>query len=82
MGTSYERNTGLIVVGDTGNSRVAVIGPFSEIWYAFVERINTARIAEYQTLMAEYMDYYRGGQSRDVGNRNPFTGEGFGPGGE
>lgn len=79
-GLSYDRNTNLIFVGDTGNSRVAVIGPFNQIWQQFVERINTARIEEYRTLMAEYMDYYRGGASRNVRDRNPFTGEGGGPG--
>ena len=75
-GLSFDRNSGLVFVGDTGNSRVAVIGPFSEIWEAFVERINTARIAEYQMLMAEYMDYYSGGTERNA-KRNPYTDEGL-----
>lgn len=81
-GLAVDRNNGLIFIGDTGNSRVAVIGPFSEIWQAFVERINTARFEEYRTLMAEYIDYYRGGSERNVGSRNPFTGEGPGGDGE
>lgn len=75
-GLSVDRNSGLIFVGDTGNSRVAVIGPFSEIWDAFVERINAARVAEYQALMAEYMDYYSGGSQRSA-KRKPYTGEGL-----
>ena len=74
-GLAYDRNTGLVFIGDTGNSRVAVIGPHSVIWDAFVERINTARIAEYQTLMAEYMNYYRGSSERSR-KRNPYTSEG------
>jgi DNA-binding beta-propeller fold protein YncE len=80
-GLSVDRSNGLVFVGDTGNSRVAVIGPFSEIWAAFAERINTARIAEYQTLMAEYVNYYRGGSNRNPGSRNLGTGEGL-PGGD
>ncbi|HQT31702.1 MAG TPA: hypothetical protein PLE48_12320 [Thiobacillus sp.] len=75
-GLSVDRNSGLVFVGDTGNSRVAVIGPFNLIWDAFVERINTARIAEYQLLMAEYMDFYRGSPERNA-KRNPYTGEGL-----
>ncbi|MHB8473395.1 MAG: NHL repeat-containing protein [Gammaproteobacteria bacterium] len=74
-GLSVDRNSGLIFVGDTGNSRVAVIGPFSQIWQAFVERINVARVAEYQALMAEYMNYYSGGPQRNA-KRNPYTSEG------
>ena len=62
-------------MGDTGNSRVAVIGPHSAIWDAFVERVNAARIAEYQELMAEYVDYYRGSSERSR-KRTPYTGEG------
>ena len=82
-GLSVERSSGLVFVGDTGNSRVAVIGPFSEIWAAFAERINTARVAEYQALMAEYSNYYRGGSDRNTGGRNLGTDEGLpGPGGE
>ncbi len=80
-GLSVERSSGLVFVGDTGNSRVAVIGPFSEIWEAFAERINTARIAEYQALMAEYANYYRGGSNRNPGSRNLGTAEGL-PGGD
>ncbi len=76
-GLSVERSSGLVYVGDTGNSRVAVIGPFSEIWAAFAERMNTARIAEYQALMAEYVNYYRGGSNRNPGSRNLGTGEGL-----
>lgn len=75
-GLALERSTGLVFVGDTGNSRVAVIGPAGQILQAFMERINTARIAEYQALMAEYIDYYRGGSQRDVKGRTAFTSEG------
>lgn len=74
-GLAIDRNSGLIFLGDTGNSRVAVIGPFKEIWSAFVQRINTARIAEYQTLNAEYSDYYRGSSERNR-KRPPYTSEG------
>ena len=74
-GLAVERSSGLVFVGDTGNSRVAVIGQFSQIWQAFAERINTARIAEYQALMAEYKDFYHGGSQRNA-PRNPYTGEG------
>lgn len=76
-GLSVDRNSGLVFVGDTGNSRVAVIGPFSEIWAAFAERMNTARFAEYKALMAEYSNYYRGSSSRKPGSRNLGTGEGL-----
>ena len=75
-GLSVDRQTGLVFVGDTGNSRVAVIGPFSAIWPAFAQRINKARVAEYQALMAEYRDFYRGGSDRNA-KRNPHTGEGL-----
>ena len=75
-GLSVDRKSGLLFVGDTGNSRVAVVGPFSEIWAAFAERVNTARFAEYQALMAEYTDFYRGGSERNA-KRNPYTGEGL-----
>ncbi|MHB1352391.1 MAG: twin-arginine translocation signal domain-containing protein [Thiobacillus sp.] len=74
-GLAIDRNNGLIFIGDTGNSRVAVIGPFQEIWSDFVQRINVARIAEYQALMAEYTDYYRGSPERSR-RRPPYTGEG------
>lgn len=74
-GLAFDRNTGLIFIGDTGNSRVAVIGPHSAIWDAFVERVNTARIAEYQELMSEYTDYYRGSSERSR-KRTPYTSEG------
>lgn len=74
-GLAYDRNTGLVFIGDTGNSRVAVIGPHSAIWAAFVERVNTARIAEYRELMAEYTDYYRGSSER-TRPRRPYTSEG------
>lgn len=77
-GLSVERSSGLVFVGDTGNSRVAVIGPASAIWAAFIQRINTARFAEYQALMAEYIDYYRGGSNRTPGPRNLGTDEGIG----
>lgn len=75
-GLSVDRNSGLVFVGDTGNSRVAVIGPFKDVWEQFVERVNAARVAEYQTLMAEYQNYYRGGSDRNS-SRNPYTGEGI-----
>lgn len=86
-GLAVERSSGLVFVGDTGNSRIAVIGPFSAIWPAFAERLNTARIAEYRALMSEYSNYYRGGSDRDTGGRNLGTDEGLpgpgpGPGGE
>lgn len=74
-GLSVDRNSGLIFVGDTGNSRVAVIGPFNKIWAPFAERVNSARIAEYRSLMAEYQNYYRGGSERNA-KRRPYTGEG------
>lgn len=74
-GLAIDRNTGLIFIGDTGNSRVAVIGPYQQIWGAFVERINIARIAEYQSLMAEYSDYYRGNSERNR-KRPAYTSEG------
>jgi len=74
-GLSIDRNSGLVFVGDTGNSRVAVIGPYQQIFSAFVKRINTARVAEYQTLMAEYANYYRGSSERNR-KRTPYTGEG------
>mgnify|MGYP000592544009 FL=1 len=81
-GLSVERSSGLVFVGDTGNSRVAVIGSFSEIWPAFAERLNAARVAEYQALMEEYSNYYRGGSDRNTGGRNLGTDEGLpGPGG-
>lgn len=76
-GLAYDRSSGLVFVGDTGNSRVAVIGPFEAIWAAFVERVNAARIAEYQELMSEYTDYYRGSSER-TRNRTPYTSEGVG----
>lgn len=75
-GLAIDRNNGLIFIGDTGNSRVAVIGPFQEIWSAFVQRVNTARIAEYQALSAEYTDYYRGSPERNR-KRPPYTDEGI-----
>lgn len=77
-GLAVERSTGLVFVGDTGNSRVAVIGPASQVIPAFMERINTARVAEYQALMAEYINYYRGSSQRNVKGRNAFTSEGPG----
>lgn len=75
-GLSIDRNSGLVFVGDTGNSRVAVIGTYQQIWSAFVKRINVARIAEYQALMAEYSDYYRGSSERRR-KRTAYTGEGL-----
>ncbi len=76
-GLAFDRSSGLVFVGDTGNSRVAVIGQFSQIWPAFAERINTTRFAEYQALMTEYVNYYRGGSNRNTGSRNFGTGEGL-----
>lgn len=64
-GLSVDRTNNLIFIGDTGNSRVAVIGPFKAIWAAFVERVNKARLYEYQQLMALYQNFYRGEQMRD-----------------
>lgn len=72
-GLTIDRNSGLIFIGDTGNTRVAVIGPFRDIWSAFVKRVNTARIAEYQTLNAEYADYFRA----NSGNSRPIVGDGL-----
>lgn len=74
-GLAVDRNRGVLYVGDTGNSRVAIIGPFSAIWRAFAQRINTARIAEFQALMAEYSNFYRGSPERNA-DRGPFSGEG------
>lgn len=74
-GLAIDRRNGLVFVGDTGNSRVAVIGPYQQIIGAFMKRINTARIAEYQALMAEYADYYRGSSERNR-KRPAYTGEG------
>lgn len=74
-GLAIDRNSGLVFVGDTGNSRVAVIGPYQQIWGAFMKRINTARIAEYQALMAEYANFYRGSSERNR-KRPAYTGEG------
>lgn len=75
-GIAVDRARGLVFVGDTGNSRVAVIGPYQKIWDAFAERLNVARIAEYQALMAEYTDYYRGSTER-TRKRTPYTDEGL-----
>ena len=74
-GLAIDRKTGLVFIGDTGNSRVAVIGPYKQIWSAFVKRINVARIAEYQALMAEYANFYRGSSERNR-KRPAYTGEG------
>lgn len=75
-GLSIDRTRGLVFVGDTGNSRVAVIGRFQDIWSAFVQRLNIARIAEYQSLMDEYSNYYRGSSERNR-KRPPYSDEGI-----
>lgn len=72
-GLAVDRERGLIFIGDTGNSRVAVIGPFRDIWSAFVQRLNAARIAEFKTLNAEYADAYRA----DSEFSRPMEGEGL-----
>ena len=79
-GLSVERSTGLVFVGDTGNSRVAVIGPFRQIVPAFMERLNIARVTEFQTLMAEYQAAFGFGSGRDRDGRNLGTGEGISDG--
>ncbi|MFZ5658964.1 MAG: hypothetical protein ACOY5C_03810 [Pseudomonadota bacterium] len=77
-GLAVDRKNNLVFVGDTGNSRVAVIGAHKDIWPAFVERINKARAYEYAQLMAAYRDYYQGEQQRDPQLPNAYGSEGIG----
>lgn len=75
-GVAYDRARNLVFVGDTGNSRIAVIGDFAHIWSAYAERVNAARIAEYYALEQQYMNYYRG--NMDIGSTfsRPLESEG------
>jgi DNA-binding beta-propeller fold protein YncE len=77
-GLSIDRENMLMFIGDTGNSRVAVIGAYKDIWPAFAERLNKARIYEYQQLMAVYQDYYRGEQMRSPTMPKSYASEGTG----
>lgn len=64
-GLAYDRTHELVFIGDTGNSRIAVIGNFAQIWPAYTQRVNAARLAEFKVLQQAYMDYYRG--NSDIG---------------
>jgi hypothetical protein len=77
-GLAVDRKNNLIFIGDTANSRVAVIGPYKAIWAAFVERLNKARAYEYQQLMAVYQDFYKGEQMRDPQMPKSYASEGTG----
>lgn len=77
-GLSVDRKNNLIFVGDTANSRVAVIGPYKAIWAAYVERLNKARAYEYQQLTAVYQNYYTGEQMRDPQMPKSYASEGKG----
>ena len=76
-GVAFDRNSGLLYVGDTGNSRVSVIGPYNAIWPDFLQRVNAARVFEYQELMADYQNVYMGTAQRDM-TLPAFVGEGPG----
>lgn len=73
-GIAVDRNTGLVYVADTGNSRVMVIGPYQDIWQQFEERVNVARTFEMRELMEGYGDFYRGSRKRP--KAGPLSGEG------
>jgi DNA-binding beta-propeller fold protein YncE len=72
-GLAVDRDRGLVFVGDTGNSRVAVIGPFRDIWSAFIQRLNAARIAEFQALNEAYANNYRASPEHS----RPIEGDGL-----
>jgi hypothetical protein len=55
-----------------------VIGAYKDIWPAFAERLNVARIYEYMQLMAVYRDYYRGEQMRSPTLPKSYASEGLG----
>lgn len=75
-GLAVDRSNGLVFVGDTGNSRVAVIGDFNQIWPAYVERVNAARTIEYMELNDAYSDYFGGNEDADTAFPIPIFNEG------
>lgn len=75
-GLAYDRARDLVFIGDTGNSRIAVIGQFSQIWPAFAQRFNAARIAEYQALTQQYANAYGGSQGPGSVFPRPLADEG------
>lgn len=81
-GLAVDRSNGLVFVGDTGNSRVAVIGEFSQIWPEFLERVNAARVAEFRELNEAYAEYYRGNTDGDTAFPRPIFNEGGAGGNE
>lgn len=80
-GLAVDRSNGLVFVGDTGNSRVAVIGDFEQIWPEYVERFNAARIFEFQELTSAYDDFLRDDDDVQSAPGLPIFNEG-GPGGD
>ena len=75
-GLAVDRSNGLVFVGDTGNSRVAVIGDFDQIWPEYVERVNAARVFEFMELNDAYSDYYGGNEDTDTAFPLPIFNEG------